>query len=70
MMTKGSLRIKPGIAHLTFHQAIDPHAFENREQLAQSVRAAILSGLPKRMWGDEDLEDSAPKQGAAYKPGA
>src|SRR6202012_5562613 len=44
MMTKGSLRIKPGIAHLTFHQAIDPHAFENREQLAQSVRAAILSG--------------------------
>jgi 1-acyl-sn-glycerol-3-phosphate acyltransferase len=54
MMTKGSLRIKPGTAHLTFHPVVDPHQFANREQLAQAVRAQILSGLPQRMWGEAE----------------
>jgi 1-acyl-sn-glycerol-3-phosphate acyltransferase len=49
MMRKGSLRIHPGIAHVTFHPAIDPARFETREELAQAVRAAIASGLPEWM---------------------
>jgi 1-acyl-sn-glycerol-3-phosphate acyltransferase len=53
MMTKGSLRIKPGTAHLIFHPAVYPKQFETREQLAAAVRAAITSALPQRMWGDE-----------------
>jgi 1-acyl-sn-glycerol-3-phosphate acyltransferase len=53
MMTKGSLRIKPGTAHLAFHQAIDPKQFATREELMMAVRAAITSGLPQRMWADQ-----------------
>jgi 1-acyl-sn-glycerol-3-phosphate acyltransferase len=53
MMTKGSLRIKPGTAHLTFHPAVYPHQFATREELAAAVRAAITSALPKSMWGEE-----------------
>ncbi|HTZ60452.1 MAG TPA: lysophospholipid acyltransferase family protein [Acidobacteriaceae bacterium] len=54
MMTKGSLRIKPGIAHLTFHAALNPHQFATREQLSKAVRASITSGLPQHMWSEED----------------
>ena len=53
MMTKGSLRIKPGAAHLTFHPPIHPQQFADRERLAQAVRAAISSGLPQWMRGDD-----------------
>jgi 1-acyl-sn-glycerol-3-phosphate acyltransferase len=53
MMTKGSLRIKPGTAHLTFHPAVYPQQFATREQLAEAVRAAITSALPQWMWGDD-----------------
>jgi 1-acyl-sn-glycerol-3-phosphate acyltransferase len=49
MMSKGSLRIQPGKAHLTFHPPIHPQQFADREQLAQAVRAAISSGLPEWM---------------------
>ena len=51
MMTKGSLRITPGTAHLTFHPPIYPQQFAGREQLAEAVRAAISSGLPQWMRG-------------------
>ena len=40
-MTKGSLRIHPGTAHVTFHPALFPQQFETREQLAGAVRAGI-----------------------------
>jgi 1-acyl-sn-glycerol-3-phosphate acyltransferase len=53
MMTKGSLRIKPGTAHLTFHSAVYPHQFATREHLAAAVRQAITSALPQSMWGEE-----------------
>ncbi len=46
MMTKGSLRIKPGIAQVSFHQPIDPQQFSTREDLMLAVRSAIASGLP------------------------
>src|SRR5277367_5302044 len=52
MMTKGSLRIHPGTAHVTFHPALLPHQFATREQLASAVRAEITSGLPAWMHGD------------------
>ena len=57
-MTKGSLRIKPGTAHLMFHPALDPQQFATREELMVSVRAAITSGLPQWMWGDEAQQPS------------
>jgi 1-acyl-sn-glycerol-3-phosphate acyltransferase len=50
MMTKGSLRIKPGLAHVTFHPAVDPHQFATREQLTAAIRSAISAGLPAWMW--------------------
>jgi 1-acyl-sn-glycerol-3-phosphate acyltransferase len=53
MMTKGSLRIKPGTAHLTFHSPIYPEQFASREQLTTAVRSAITSGLPQWMWGED-----------------
>ena len=53
MMTKGSLRIKPGTAHLTFHPPLYPQQFATREQLMAAVRGAIASGLPQWMWGDD-----------------
>jgi 1-acyl-sn-glycerol-3-phosphate acyltransferase len=53
MMTKGSLRIKPGTAHLTFHPPVYPEQFSTREQLTSAVRAAITSGLPQWMRGDD-----------------
>jgi 1-acyl-sn-glycerol-3-phosphate acyltransferase len=53
MMTKGSLRIKPGTAHLTFHPPLYPQQFASREQLTTAVRSAIASGLPQWMWGEE-----------------
>jgi 1-acyl-sn-glycerol-3-phosphate acyltransferase len=49
MMAKGSLRISPGIAHITFHAPIFPANFATREDLLQAVRAAIASGLPEWM---------------------
>lgn len=54
MMTKGSLRINPGIAHLVFHPPLYPQQFANRERLTVAVRAAITSGLPQEMWGEDD----------------
>lgn len=54
MMTKGSLRIKPGTANLTFHPALLPQQFSTREQLASAVRVAIASGLPPWMRGSAE----------------
>jgi 1-acyl-sn-glycerol-3-phosphate acyltransferase len=52
MMTKGSLRIRPGTAYVTFHPALSPQQFATREQLSGAVRAEIISGLPEWMHGD------------------
>ncbi len=49
MMAKGSLRIKPGVIHVTFHAPIDPRNFASREELLRAVRDAIASGLPEWM---------------------
>ena len=49
MMAKGSLRIKPGTAHIVFHEPVNPGDFATREELMQAVRASIASGLPEWM---------------------
>jgi 1-acyl-sn-glycerol-3-phosphate acyltransferase len=49
MMAKGSLRIRPGAAHVIFHAALNPGDYETREDLMAAVRAAIASGLPEWM---------------------
>jgi 1-acyl-sn-glycerol-3-phosphate acyltransferase len=49
MMSKGSMRIRPGTAHITFHAPLIPADFETREDLMAAVRAAIASGLPEWM---------------------
>jgi 1-acyl-sn-glycerol-3-phosphate acyltransferase len=49
MMAKGSVRIKPGTAHITFHSPFYPNDFATREDLMEAVRAAIASGLPEWM---------------------
>jgi 1-acyl-sn-glycerol-3-phosphate acyltransferase len=52
MMSKGSLRIDPGTAHVTFHAPINPDDYETREDLLAAVRSAIASGLPEWMRND------------------
>jgi 1-acyl-sn-glycerol-3-phosphate acyltransferase len=49
MMSKGSMRIRPGIAHVTFHPPIFPADYASREDLMAAVRTAIASGLPEWM---------------------
>lgn len=45
----GSSRIHPGVAHVVFHQPIDPAAYATREELSEAVRTAIASSLPDWM---------------------
>ena len=56
MMSKGSARVRPGTAHITFHEPLDPARFRSREDLMEAVRASIASGLPEwmRTTGDRD----------------
>jgi 1-acyl-sn-glycerol-3-phosphate acyltransferase len=49
MMAKGSMRVRPGMAYITFHEPLDPGRFGTREELMEAVRAAIASGLPEWM---------------------
>ncbi len=49
MMAKGSLRIRPSTAHITFHPPLYPRDFASREELMQAVRTSIASGLPEWM---------------------
>jgi 1-acyl-sn-glycerol-3-phosphate acyltransferase len=51
MMGKGSLRIRPGVAHIVFHAPVYPADFATREELLAAVRDAIASGLPEWMRG-------------------
>jgi 1-acyl-sn-glycerol-3-phosphate acyltransferase len=50
MMKKGSLRIYPGTAHVTFHAPLNPKDYATREDLMTAVRSAVISGLPEWMW--------------------
>ena len=56
MMAKGSARVRPGTAYITFHEPLDPARFGSREELMEAVRAAIASGLPEWMRGTANLE--------------
>ena len=49
MMKKGSLRIAPGIAHIAFHEPLDPAKFASREDLMNAVRASMETSLPAWM---------------------
>jgi 1-acyl-sn-glycerol-3-phosphate acyltransferase len=51
MMGKGSLRISPGVAHVTFHEPLLPRDYSSREELMEATRVAIASGLPEWMRG-------------------
>jgi 1-acyl-sn-glycerol-3-phosphate acyltransferase len=51
IMPKGSLRIRPGDAHIVFHEPISPDDFATRDDLSEAVRAVIASGLPEWMRG-------------------
>ena len=64
MMAKGSMRIRPGTAHITFHQPLDPAQFGTREEMMQAVREAIASGLPEwmRTAGNRDSWESTTSQ--------
>lgn len=49
ILRKGSLRMHPGDAFVTFHDPIYPASFASRDELMRAVRAAIASGLPEWM---------------------
>jgi 1-acyl-sn-glycerol-3-phosphate acyltransferase len=49
LMSKGSVRIRPGTGHVVFHAPLFPSNFSTREELLSAVRAAIASGLPEWM---------------------
>ena len=63
MMAKGSARVRPGTAFITFHPPLDPRSFASRDELLQAVRTAISSGLPgwKRTAGTEETQGSKPE---------
>lgn len=50
MMKKGSVRLYPGLAHVTFHAPLFPANFATREELMGAVRSAMESALPEWMW--------------------
>ena len=56
MMAKGSLRVRPGVAHIIFHAPVYPGNFASRDDLMDAVRAAIASGLPEWMRGESATE--------------
>jgi 1-acyl-sn-glycerol-3-phosphate acyltransferase len=49
MLAKGSFAIKPGVAHIIFHPPVNPRDYATREELSQTVREVIASGLPEWM---------------------
>ncbi|MGO9325263.1 MAG: lysophospholipid acyltransferase family protein [Terracidiphilus sp.] len=49
LLPKGSNRIHPGIAHVIFHEPIDPAKFASRGDVMRAVRTAVASGLPEWM---------------------
>lgn len=49
LMPKGSIRVHPGTAQITFHAPLDPGRYATREELMEAVRASIASGLPEWM---------------------
>ncbi|HEY0795782.1 MAG TPA: lysophospholipid acyltransferase family protein [Acidisarcina sp.] len=49
MMKKGSLKITPGTAHVTFHPPLDPAGYRSREELMTAVRHAMQQSLPDWM---------------------
>ncbi|ACO33280.1 MULTISPECIES: lysophospholipid acyltransferase family protein [Acidobacterium] len=51
MMRKGSLAIRRGRAHITFHAPLEPSHYPDRDALMAAVRTAIASGLPEWMRG-------------------
>ncbi len=48
MMSKGSLCVKPGTAHVRFHPPVWPQEIADREALLLAVREAIASALPQK----------------------
>jgi 1-acyl-sn-glycerol-3-phosphate acyltransferase len=48
LMPKARFGIKPGVATVIFHPAIEPGDFGSRECLMEKVRAVIESGLPEK----------------------
>ena len=56
MLQKGSVRLTPGTARVTFHPALNPKQFPGRDALMAAVRTAIESGLPEWMWSGESGE--------------
>jgi 1-acyl-sn-glycerol-3-phosphate acyltransferase len=61
MMRKGSARIFPGTAYVTYHLPLDPAAFPDRESLMAAVRDNIASALPRWMT-DASVESPAISQ--------
>ena len=51
MMRKGSLRILPGDAHVTFHAPVWAKDYATREELMEAVRERIAGDLPEWMRG-------------------
>jgi 1-acyl-sn-glycerol-3-phosphate acyltransferase len=49
LMRKGSMAIVPGVVKVEMLAAIDPAAYETREELMDAVRAAIAGALPEEM---------------------
>lgn len=49
LMSKGSVRIRPGTAHVAFHPPLNPADYDTREDLMAAVREAIASSLPEWM---------------------
>ena len=57
IMHKGEIAIRPGRIRVTFHDPVrtDNRSVEDRDQVIEEVRQALLSGLDEDEWPLEDL---------------
>jgi 1-acyl-sn-glycerol-3-phosphate acyltransferase len=53
MMRKGSARVFPGNAYITYHPPLDPSDYADRDALMVAVRKSIASSLPAWMTANE-----------------
>jgi 1-acyl-sn-glycerol-3-phosphate acyltransferase len=59
MMRKGSARVFPGNAYVTYHPALQPSDYADREALMDAVRKSIASGLPAWMVREDQNDQPA-----------
>jgi 1-acyl-sn-glycerol-3-phosphate acyltransferase len=70
IMRKGHWAIHSGLVRITIHDPVrtDNRSLDDRDQIMEEVRQAILQGLEKDEWGMEDLAAVEPQRRTSGSP--